>query len=195
MPGSSVVVDFLARLPNRGNGKPRVLYFYYDYKYQEKQTPSNVLSCLLRQLLSTHTSIPDVAANFAEDVTESGGYPSWESLTRTFLSVCSQEGPVFVVLDALDECDENKNRRSMLWLLQRLMSTAVRTFVTSRPHCPDINDMLTPCTQIEIEASESDIRAFLHAEIDYERRISKKVFEAALVEDIVLTILQKSCGM
>jgi hypothetical protein len=182
-------------MPNRDETMARVLYFYYDYKHQEQQTPFNVLSCLLRQLLSTHSTIPEAAAKFNEEVTTSAGFPSWETLTSTFLNVCCHSGPVYVVLDALDECDENKNRRPILWLLQRLMSASVRTFVTSRPHCPDINERLTPYTQITIEASESDIRAFLHAEIDNESRRTKRTFESTLCEEIVWTIIQNSCGM
>jgi hypothetical protein len=172
-----------------------VLYFYYDYKHQSQQTPFNVLSCLLRQLLSTHSTVPISAIEFNEELKETAGFPSWETLARTFLDACAESRQVYIVLDALDECDEDKNRRPILRLLQRLISTSVRTFITSRPHCPDINEKLTPCTQITIEASESDLRAFLYAEIDNECRRTSRTFDEALRERIVQTTIQNSRGM
>lgn len=153
-----------------------------------------MLTCLLRQLLSKHRTIPEAAWTLHAELEENGCLPNWEVLVSVFVHwLCSASGEVFLVLDALDECDEDLNRGPILNFLGRLMRSSVRIFITSRPHSPDINEKFTPCQQITIEATEADVRAFLYSRIAESRRMALIIHDT-LREEIVQSTTEKACG-
>jgi hypothetical protein len=103
---------------------------------------------------------------------------------------------VFVVIDALDECEESANRGPILELLKDLMGSRVRLLITSRPFPPDIEDLLGHRAQILVEASESDIQAFVLEQIAKSRRM-KNIIDRNLREKSRLRYckLLGECGL
>src|SRR5206468_6104033 len=131
----------------------RVAYFYFDYTKQSEQTPFQLVTCLLRQILSRYSGVPSAAAGLYKHLKDGKGLPSWEELTQIFIKICSESDGLFLVFDALDESDENINRHPILsGVLDHLIRCPVRLFVTSRSHCLDINSVFEECPQIAIEA-------------------------------------------
>ncbi|KAH0536187.1 hypothetical protein FGG08_006926 [Glutinoglossum americanum] len=187
---TSIVIDYLKEL----RPKYRVLYLYFDYKQQPDQTPFKILSCLMRQLLLTYSRIPKPAREIFENFDSGQGLPSWEKLMKIFTDVCTLSGDVLLVLDALDECDENTHRGTVLRLLENLIKSSVRLFITSRSHSPDINATLADCFQIKIEATESDLRAFLDTKIREAKRVAH-IIDETLREQIIQSIIEKSQGL
>src|SRR5204862_819680 len=111
--------------------------------------------------------------------------PGWNDLTKIFLNLCSSTlGILFIVFDALDECDETTNRAPVIELLTSLISSKVRLLITSRSYPPDIGHLLRDCAKITVEASPSDIRAFLLDQIVKSARMSR-VINKNLQEEIV----------
>src|SRR5437016_995570 len=101
---SSVIIDDLERRVARQQ-ESRVLYFYFDYRRQTEQTPFRVLLTLLRQLLSTHSTVPSPALELVERLETHHDLPGWHDITKIFLNLCSSNpGKLFIVFDALDEC-------------------------------------------------------------------------------------------
>jgi hypothetical protein len=170
------------------------VYFYFDYRQQSEQTPFQVVTCLLKQILTTYSRVPSSAASLLQRLERGKGLPSLEKLIEILVDTCAESDELFLVLDTLDECDENTNRPPILELLKRLSQSAARLFITSRSYSPDINSTLKDCPQITIEATDSDVRAFLHAEIRDCRRMSKVINET-LREEIVQVIVENSEGM
>jgi hypothetical protein len=153
------------------------------------------VACLLKQILSSLSGVPSAAAGLYERLKEGKGLPSWEELTQTFVSICSEVDDLFLVLDALAESDENTNRPPILsGVLERLIQCPARLFVTSRSHCLDINCTFEGCPQITVQAADSDVRAFIYRKLQESRRMST-VINGALREEIVQTIVDKSKGM
>lgn len=190
---SSVVVDQLqGRSLQTGC---RVLYFYFDYKQQPDQTPFKVLITLLRQLLSTYATMPNAASELYKRIERGQGLPSWKELMIIFRDICSKSSEVFLILDALDECDENTNREPILELIEFLIDSRARVLVTSRPYPWDIKETFADYPQIQIEAADSDIRAFLCEKISNSKRSSRCFIDETLSEEIVQSITRKSHGM
>jgi len=191
---SSVVVDHLAdRVKLDGGG---LLYFYFDYKRQSEQTAFNILVTLLRQLLSSHSNFPNAASDLYKGIEKGQGLPAFKDLMKAFRNICvSSTEELFLVFDALDECDEKAHREPILDLLEFMSESNVRVLITSRPYPPDINDAFANYPQIVIEAAEDDIRAFLLGEITKSRRKSSRFIDDVLRQEIIQSITAKSQGM
>jgi hypothetical protein len=188
-----VIIDHLEALSSRNCSK--VLSFYFDYKRQSEQTPFKILQTLLHQLLSTYTKVPASIRELQKKITTTQYVPNWNELKWAFISLCNESSDrVFIVIDALDECDESANRGPILELLEDLMASRVRLLITSRPFPPDIEDILGERTQILVAASESDIRAFVLQQIAKSIRM-KKIIDNDIREKITTEIMKTSGGM
>jgi hypothetical protein len=66
----------------------------------------------------------------------------------------------FVVIDALDECDNDaqKHRQTLLQSLTALMNTNIRIFATSRTTFDDINETFAGVPKLQISADKQDLR-------------------------------------
>lgn len=188
----SVIIDHLEKFSQ--SPRRRVLYIYFDYNQQLEQTPHKILQTLLRQLLATFAELPLEAEDLHEAILGGKDLPGWADLRRLFIQLCQGRPEIFVVFDALDECDEYTNRKKVTELLQDIMQAGVYLLVTSRPYPEDIYDLLGDCRQVLVEASDADIKSYVENEIAQSVFLSKKVGEDVR-EQIVRSILEKSQGM
>lgn len=188
----SVAIDHLQVFTARND--QAVLYFYFDYKLQSEQTPLRFIQTLLHQLLSTFSQVPPEALGLYQAVTKRKELPGWKELTSIFLTICNQSRDVFIVLDALDECDRVDNRGPIIDFIKDIKKSKARFMVTSRPYPADIDELLGRCTQILIEASDSDIRAYILDRIDRTPQVSR-IIDTGLRDMIVESVASKSHGM
>ncbi|KAK0641814.1 hypothetical protein B0T16DRAFT_461843 [Cercophora newfieldiana] len=190
---ASVIIDYLESCSTQDHAK--IISFYFDYKQHVEQTPFKIAQTLLHQLLSTYEAVPSSIQELQRRITTTQYVPNWNDLKSALVSLCNESpGPVFVVIDALDECEESSNREPVLELLRDLMDSQARLLITSRPFPPDIDDLLGHCSQILVEASASDIRAFVLEQITKSARM-RKVIDNKLRDQIVSKIEQTSGGM
>ena len=121
----------------------------------------------------------------------------WDKLIDLFLNVCAGVDEVFLVFDALDECDEHKNRPDTLDFLEALeQDSNIRVLITSRSYPSDIKEAFAEYPEIVIEASDDDIRDFIDAKIKKCRRTrAKRPIDNDLREHIIQSITAKSNGM
>jgi len=171
-----------------------VLFFYFDYSKQASQTPHRVLQTLLHQILSTYSRIPRQASILARELMAGRPLPSWEDMQDLFIDLCSQGSPVFIVLDALDECDAKDNRKPILKLIKAIRASSARLLVTSRPYPPDVNESLGDCPKISVEAHPEDIERYVLEQID-ENVEMREMLDDELRKSVVEFILTKSQGM
>jgi len=187
-----VIIDHFEELSNtRGCS---VVYLYFDYKKQLDQTPLKILQTLLYQLLAAHSHVPPQAAGLRQRLESGKGLPGWQELKTTFINLCNATTDPFVVFDALDECDGESNRCSILELIRELKTSKARVLITSRPFPPDINDLLSDCRQLIVEASEADIGAYILDQMNRSAQSSVLV-DQVLKGEIVASITAKSQGM
>lgn len=173
--------------------KAYVTYFYFDYKSQETQRPFSVVSCLLRQVLSQYAARPKQVDALWELFDRKQGLPSWQLLVDKFCQLCS-ETPVYVVLDALDECDATENRGPILGFIEEMRRRNARLFATSRPFPQDVLDAFEGAVPVDIEASNTDLRRYLLDTIGKSKK-NKNIMTKELRERIVAKIVENSQGM
>lgn len=119
-----------------------------------------------------------------------------EKLKGLLVALCVDHQQVYLIIDALDECEATKERRSLLPLLETLPHGFTRLFVTSRPNNEDIVRTFGKVPIITISASESDLSQYISEKIDeIEREEIVDRLTAELREDIVSSITARASGM
>ena len=162
---ASLVID---RLQEDFTGPNYATVFaYFDYRDHERQSSDSMTASLLQQIAITHSEVPEPVLSLHKKFNSKDIRPQVQDLVRAFSLVCQDFERVFVIIDALDECDEEKHRQAFIEALNTLREQAsVRLFITSRPHPQDIKMAFTFASHIMIEAKDSDLRMYLSNEIE-----------------------------
>lgn len=158
---SCTAIDELRRRP--ADSAAPLAYYYFDYQDHKSQTPLAVVSCLLRQLLEQRPELPAslMALYDARSTLEGGKLHEYERLLQE--TVQTSEA-TYIVLDALDECEDVKYILQFIDKLSRIGTC--RVLVTSRPHIYERLPDGTSFTEIKIEARDEDIRRYILEQCD-----------------------------
>ena len=131
---SSLVVDRLCDW-TRGHNTA-VTCFYFDFAARKEQTATSMLGSLLKQTVSATGRIPKDIWRALREQREAvnGRKPQPYDIVKMLQLITSSQ-PIFMVIDALDECTSVQRYRlfdSLKEILEK--STGARIFVTGRPH-------------------------------------------------------------
>ena len=187
------MVDYLGRT-FRGEDVS-IAFIYCSYKEQTDQNVTNLIASLLQQLIQRHSVVPNKVRSFYEQHISKRTRPTFAEcceLLRSELTGCSR---AFIIVDALDECNEiNGTRSGLIAELLNLPPTAY-LLVTSR-HVLSIEDKLNQSPRLEIRASDTDVRIYLEDRIQKESRLKRHVqADPSLRNSIIDTIVEKVQGM
>jgi hypothetical protein len=186
------VVDELIRAANEDIG---VAYFYCDYADKDDQTAENILASLVKQLSAQKDLALDRLLALYEDCNQGNSRPDFGKLTGVFKDLCMRYKQTFIVIDALDECEE-KDRKSLLVQLEKVTHPATKVFLTSRHHLSDMHRMFGRFPQVEIKAKDSDIREFIMNQIWENDNLLELTEDAGpLKEEIASTIINSAKEM
>jgi hypothetical protein len=133
-------------------GSAIMAYFYFDFKDLKKQTCHDLLLSLLSQLSSHSSPCCDLLHRVYEAHEKGARQPSDDTLKECLTRMLRLlgQGPIFIVLDALDECPDYSGlpppRSEVLQLVKELVDLRLRGLyicATSRPEI-DIRAVLEP---------------------------------------------------
>jgi len=139
-----------------------VAYFYCDFRDEDKQNRRNIILSLLFQLSAQSNPCFDALSHLYSAHDDGAQKPSDGALLQCLKEVLSlqDQGPMYLILDALDECPQNSGmpspREQVLDLVKdlvKLCSTNLRVCVTSRPEI-DIRTALEPLTSFRVSLHE-----------------------------------------
>ena len=139
----------------RKAGLASLAFFYCDFREEEKTGLRGLLSSLLAQLCHQFDPYCDTLSNFYSEHAEGLRRPSDDALVGCLKDLLDLPGlaPVYVIIDALDECPNTSAvpsfREEVLNLLELLVNSQfpnLRICVTSRPEADikDVLDLLIP---------------------------------------------------
>ena len=145
-----------------------IAYLYCNYRRQHEQTLGDILTSLLKQLMQTLSYIPDTIKSLYDTHKEMRTRPSFDEILGALYSVVTIYPKVFIVIDALDECQVfhacQKKFLSTLFSLQS--KCGANLLVTSR-FMPEIMKSFQGCISLEIRASEHDVRRYLNGHMSH----------------------------
>jgi hypothetical protein len=177
-----------------------VVFFYCDFR-DERTTRAAVVMCsILSQLLrklrnGTGRDLIELVDDMVNGQTEGTLVLKRAGSMVPFVSRAARQfsRQPFVILDALDECQDVE---SLLHALCELRNGGTRLFVTSRPLQIFRDDFYKlPSISMDRMAEEvsADIRLHVTREIDGDRRL--RILEEKLKTEILITLQTKADGM
>jgi NACHT domain len=189
---SIIIDDLITRFHD--NPTIGIAFVYCNFRSQHEQKAEDLLTSLLKQLAQGKSSLPDGVRFIYNKYKDKPMRPSFEELSRTLHIVTTMYSRVFIIIDALDECQESNNCRlkflSELFNLQA--KSKVSLFATSR-FIGGVTEKFEGCLSQEIRASDDDVRGYLDGHMSPRRAFLRENLN--LQEDIKTEIVKATKGM
>lgn len=172
-----------------------VAYIYFDHQNQDGQGPIDVLSSLVKQLACQMEDMPQEIEYLHGKLKSRGYRPTLQGLYTILLLVAKSFPRTFLIFDALDECNPQHQRRSLLPLFHRMAKDGISLFLTSRQYPEDIQHSLQNSAKIELRANGADIASFIEERINENPRVFRLVQQGNLKDRIVSDLTDCAHGM
>ena len=171
---TSIVVNHLTtQSPN--DSTIGVAYIYFNFRRKDEQKANNLLASLLKQLGQGQSSLPGGIKDLYSEHKTHGTRPSFEELSKTLHSVAAIYSRVFIVVDALDECQiDGGCRTRFLTEIFNLQKTSSSNFFTTSRFIPEITEWFTKSKVLEIRASKEDVQRYVESHIAQLRSFVEK---------------------
>ena len=170
----------------RKSGLASLAVFFYDFREDEKRDLRGLLSSTLFQLCDQSDFYYDILASFYSTHRDGAQSPGDGELIRCLKDVLSLPGqaPVYLVIDALDECPNtsalSSPRLEVLTLLESfvdLQQPNLRICVTSRPEA-DIKLILEPLTFRSVslhdeQGQKEDVEKYIKSVVNTNRNMRR----------------------
>jgi len=185
---SSLVVDALGEQASEKN--IAVACFYFDFAAQKEQSPADMLGALLRQVVSGLTEIPgEVVNTYNNHKRVAGGRrPRLPEILKMLQTVSTLQ-PIFICVDALDECVA-EYRQVVLESLQKILEKSPRTrlFITGRSYIRGEIQLLLAetVTFMNIKPNERDVITYILAQL--KKDTNKGAMNGSLRGDILAKV-------
>ncbi|KAA8892763.1 ankyrin repeat-containing domain protein [Sphaerosporella brunnea] len=156
-----------------------------------------VLCSLLKQLVLQMPEFPNALEVLYDSLVKSEKRPGLEEIFALLVGgVRTAFESVYIVCDALDECDPQTQRSALLPLLKRMAAQGCRVLVTSRPHPEDIQDAFSEdAGKIELLAQAEDLRSYVQARIDSSGRARRIIRGSRYEDEIISELVSSAKGM
>jgi hypothetical protein len=170
----------------REAGRASLGYFYCDFRDSEKQNRYNLLCSLLTQLSSRSDPFCDVISGLYSAHDDGAHKPNDINLSKCLRDILSlpNPDPVYIIIDALDECPNFSGipsaRELVLELVRELVGLQfpnLHICVTSRPEV-DIRSVLEPLVPLPVSlhdqnGQKKDIMEYIRSIVDSDPRMQK----------------------
>jgi hypothetical protein len=140
LPISSAIIQDIMAL--REAGQAAVAYFYFDFRDTDKQNLRNALPSLLTQLSARSDHCCDLLSRVYKAHDDGALKPNSSTMITCLNEMLTlpNQGPIYIILDALDECPNTSGipsaRKQVLNLIKDLVGLRLSNLhlcVTSRP--------------------------------------------------------------
>ena len=203
---SSAIIEDIKNM--RDAGSALIGFYYFDYKDSSKRDIRGMLASVLLQLVGDSDRCWDALCQLYSKCHEGSEQPSQAALATCLDNMLRFPGqlPIFVILDALDECpctaETPSPREKVLDFVEELVGSGHSNLficITSRPE-QDIQSFLNPLTSASRRVSlhdeigqKEDIRSYLHSFVHTDRAMRRWKEEDK--ELVINTLSERAGGM
>ncbi|KAK1252735.1 hypothetical protein MKX08_003922 [Trichoderma sp. CBMAI-0020] len=162
-----------------------IAYICCNFQRQGDQTVEKSLANLLKQLAQRQPSLPKAIHDLYEEYEKSGTLPSLHQITAALHSTTAAYKRIFLIIDALDECQELTQTKLLDQLFILQTDTGANILATSRIN-DDIKRRFEGCATVAISAADEDVLAYLNGQLSLRRlgiineNIEEKIKDAVL---------------
>lgn len=182
---TSIVVDYLQT-------NYSIAYLYFNVGRQGQQTPEGLLGSILKQLVRNQSPLPKSVKDLYDRHKDKQSRPKLKEISEVLQSIISPGSRAFIIIDALDECQNHDRCRDNL--LSEIFTLQVKTrlniFATSRPQ--EVEAKFSGSIVREIIARDEDIEMYLDDQIS----LWEKSHEGDLnsIQNMIKTEITKAAG-
>ncbi|KAI0280610.1 hypothetical protein BGY98DRAFT_311095 [Russula aff. rugulosa BPL654] len=205
---TSTIIQDIERISAAGSAY--LAYYFFDFKDTRKQVARGFLSSILLQLCGQSTLFCKILHELFSEHQHGSKHPSDGTLKQCLKKIlkASRKLPLYVVVDALDECRDTSgsglqsSREKVLALIQELVELNLpnlRLCITSRPEV-DIRNVLERLTTIsgrvslhEEDGQKEDITDYIRSIVKSDKKIMRWREEDK--ELVVETLSNRADGM
>ena len=201
---SSTIIEDVDAM--RKAGLASLAFFYFDFREDRKKDLRGLLSSFLVQLCHQSDSYCDVLFKFYLEHAKGLRSPSDDALVGCLEDLLKLPGlaPVYLIVDALDECPKTSaipsSRAEVLTLLVGLIKLQflnIRICVTSRPETDikDVLDPLKPCyvSLHDERGQKEDIEEYVKSVIN--THPENRRWKAEHRQQVIDVLVNKADGM
>jgi hypothetical protein len=202
---SSVIQDIMAACET---GSAIMAYFYFDFKDLKKQTCHDLLLSLVSQLSTRSSPCCGILHRVYEAHDKGTRQPSDDTLKECLKQMLKLpgQGPIFIVLDALDECPDNSGlpppRSEVLQLVKELVDLHLRGLficTTSRPEI-DIRAVLEPLSFRSVSlhdesGQKTDIAEYVRSVVNSSPSTAMRRWRTDDKNLVIETLTERADGM
>ena len=202
-PTRSAIIHDFERI--HADGSAIMVYYYFDFREVKKQDCHGLLSSLISQLSVESDSFYQALFQLYSNHTGGMHKPTTSALAKCLKDMLSQprQGPIFLIIDGLDECPNSSGmpsaRGKVLELINELIGLKLPNVclcVASRPEI-DIRRMLESLNSLQISlhdetGQEADIIAYIKSLVNSNHAPGWTEEDENLV---INTLSQKANGM
>ena len=179
---SSTIIEEIKTIQKSGHAS--LALYYYDFRDDKKRDLCMLLSSVLFQLCDQSDSYRPILSTFYLAHLDGAWSPSDDELLRCLIDLLKLPGsqPIYLIIDALDECPSTSSlsspREELLSLLEDLVEEQLpnlRICVTSRPEV-DIKTILEPLAFRSISlhdasGQQKDIRDYIESIVSTNKKM------------------------
>ena len=183
-------------------------YFYFDFKDTNKQNLHGALPSLLTQLASRSDSYCDILSDVYKAHNDGAYKPSTSTMIGCLKEMLAlpDQGPVYIILDALDECPNTSGipsaREEVLDFLKDLVGLRLPNLhicATSRPEI-DIRVALEPLVSHSISihndtGQQQDIKEYIISAVHTDSETATRRWRDCDKELVIETLTINADGM
>ena len=175
-------------------------YFYFDFNDSTKQYVDKMLRSLIIQLSFNHQSIPEPLLFLFNSCQRGAKPPETVDLETLLKALIDMYEKTFIVLDALDECED---RQELLKFFENAIgwkSQKLNVVMTSRK-LKELEDFFNAEIEersrlsIQNKKVDEDIRSYVHGKLQNDVRFKRWRGQPKVREEIVTKLMEKSDGM
>ena len=191
----SIVVQRLRELyENQTNGSVGIACIFCDHKETSTQTNVNLLASVWRQLVEGRDDVSDKARALYRNKLTKETRPNQRDILELLRDELQSYSAVYIIVDALDECEDDSSREILIRQFQALQSTA-RLMVTSRPSA-STERLFEGYPTLEIGASPADVRSYVEGRLAQATRLQNHVrADGTLAEEIKHNVVNSAKQM
>ncbi|KAH9077520.1 ankyrin repeat-containing domain protein [Lactarius deliciosus] len=202
---SSVIQDIMTVCEA---GSAIVAYFYFDFKDLKKQTCHDLLLSLVSQLSTRSSPCCNILHHVYKTHEDGTRQPSDDTLKECLKEMLRllKHGPIFIVLDALDECPDSPGipspRHEVLQLVKELIDLGLQRLhicATSRPEV-DIRAVLEPLASRSVSlhnqsGQQTDIADYIQSVVNLSLSSAMRRWRADDRNLVIKMLTERADGM
>ena len=167
-----------------------IAYIYFNFKRKHEQKVEDAIASLLKQLTQCKCSLPESMKLLYDQHKKHQTRPSLDEISSALQSAATLYSRVFIIVDALDECQvvDGNRKRFLSGLFSLQTNCGVNIFATSRS-ISEIEKYFTGCTSLEIRATEEDVGRYLNRHIP---QLPGSVFQSKELQEKIKAAIVKA---